>query len=409
MAARTAILVIQGLDPLRPVGRLERVLGLTPCLRALGWTFTLTVTPGANGSAVVTWADPTTHETAYAVEQSADGGATWTVAASLGADGTPATITGLTRGATYVFRVVASNASSTATSASVTHGVLAAPTGLAGAVLFGPKVVLTWADTELETGYLVEESADGGLTWSAAAGGSALAADTTTLTVPATAGTTVQFRVTALRGADAAAGGPISVTVVAAPSDLTARVRTNPLRVTLSWTDLAPNETGYVIQRSADAGQTWTQVGTRSAVNGTGTLVSWTDGTVAQGSLYQYRVQVISGANVATSNTAAADTRPPAMPTGVVGTATWNLLMGRNELLAATWTDAAVNETGYTVQWSSNGSTVTGSTNLAANSTSWSRRITRADWWVRVGASNVVGTTWSSWQRVPAPAALRLR
>ena len=67
-----------------------------------------------------------------------------------------------------------------------------------------------------------------------------------------------------------------------------------------------------------------------------------------------------------------------------------------------TWADVT-SETGYTVQWSSNGTTVTGSSTRAANSTSYTTgNLAIQVWYVRVGATNALGTTWSGWVTVPA-------
>ena len=88
--------------------------------------------------------------------------------------------------------------------------------------------------------------------------------------------------------------GPVSL-----PPDLTATVALNPLRVLLSWTDNANNETGFEIQRAIGNGAftTLTTVGAN--------VTTFTDTTVLPNTTYRYQVRAVSTAgNSAFSNIA---------------------------------------------------------------------------------------------------------
>ena len=84
------------------------------------------------------------------------------------------------------------------------------------------------------------------------------------------------------------------IAVIAAPTGLTAALVASPTRVTLTWTDNAANETGFVIQRS-DNGGAFVQIATPGPRSNTGS-VSFTDPAVSLGNTYQYRVAALSTA-----------------------------------------------------------------------------------------------------------------
>jgi hypothetical protein len=92
---------------------------------------------GGNGQATVSWTAPTgviaqAPVTDYREQYSTDNGTTWTTFTAAASTATSATVTGLTNGTAYVFRVAATNSvgvgAYTAASAAVTPGVPSAPT-----------------------------------------------------------------------------------------------------------------------------------------------------------------------------------------------------------------------------------------------------------------------------------------
>jgi len=71
------------------------------------------------------------------------------------------------------------------------------------------------------------------------------------------------------------------------PTDLTATLNMSN-EVVLNWTDNAANEIGYLIERSSDAGATWTAlIGGGVNMN----ITTYTDNSVVMGTNYQYRVK----------------------------------------------------------------------------------------------------------------------
>ena len=157
---------------------------------------------------------------------------------------------------------------------------------------------------------------------------------------------------------------PVTITeTIAAPSVPTA-VITNATRMTVTWTDLSTNETGFKVERLLTptvAGATppvWTTLATvartGTATTGVNTAVSYIDNLVApvvQGT-YQYRVSAVNmtGTVVNAASTAIAsnvlDFNVPAAPTVLTVTAG---AVGSGAVTLG-WVDNATNETGYTIQ-----------------------------------------------------------
>lgn len=91
-----------------------------------------------------------------------------------------------------------------------------------------------------------------------------------------------------------------------APSGLTAAPLSSS-EISISWVDNGDNETGYYIERSADA-TSWARVGSTGP-----DFTGYTDSGLDGGQNYYYRVQAYNGSGVSVfSNTAAATTLQPA-------------------------------------------------------------------------------------------------
>jgi hypothetical protein len=133
----------------------------------------LTVTRG-NASATLSWSAPTvlaqTPITDYTEQYSTNNGATWTTFTQAASTATSATITGLTNGTSYVFRVAAVNGVGTgdytAASNAIRPGVASAPTGLT-ANPGNTQIALAWTapsntGASSITGYTVEYTPSGG-------------------------------------------------------------------------------------------------------------------------------------------------------------------------------------------------------------------------------------------------------
>src|SRR5262249_38358693 len=150
-------------------------------------------------------------------------------------------------------------------------------------------------------------------------------------------------------GGDSASSNQASATLVpAVPGGLTASA-VSTTQINLAWSDVA-GETGFKIERSLD-GVNWAQVATTAAG-----VTSYQDTALNGGTTYDYRVRATNaGGDSAYSNHTSA-TPPaappvPATPTGLTATA---LSASKIQL---SWTDNAINETGYRVFRSVNGGT----------------------------------------------------
>ncbi len=187
----------------------------------------------------------------------------------------------------------------------------------------------------------------------------------------------------------------------AAPSLLTATSQFGP-QVGLSWRDNSTTESGFLIERATNGGA-FTKIATAPGVGGTGTR-TYVDTTVSQSTSYQYRVTAVNLAGSSSASNTATAVIGAVLATAPTATAT-AALAGNNERLTVNWS-GVTGATGYTVQWSatSNFATVAGAqtTNSTARSLT-TGNLTRQVWYVRVGARNAVGNTWSNVVTVASP------
>jgi subtilisin family serine protease len=231
---------------------------------------------GGVTQASLSWTAPTqsggADVTDYVVEYSFNSGSTWTVFADGVSTSTSATVTGLTNGTTYQFRVKAvssggtSEASSTATAV---VGVPSAPTSLSATPL-GLSIRLSWTAPaqnggSVITDYVAQFSTDSGATWSTFS--DSVSTSTTTTVTGLTNGLTYQLRVSAVNSVGTSAPSSVVIAVPwaaslpSAPLDL-AIASYGLNQVGLSWTIPATNGgdtiTDYVIEYSSNSGSTWT-------------------------------------------------------------------------------------------------------------------------------------------------------
>lgn len=211
-----------------------------------------------------------------------------------------------------------------------------------------------------------------------------------------------QFPSMTKESATAEVAGPIP-----APSNLTAAFQASNPRVTLTWTDNAQNETGFVIQRSANGGATFTQVGTAPARNGTGT-VTFADTTVSPSTSYVYRVAAVNAAGQSPWSGAASVSvpfvAPPGAPTLLAGT------LQAGPQIALVWRDNATNENGFVIERSDNGGafaavgspTANGGTGIAGFTDT--TVVPGTSYRYRVKAVNIAGS--SAWSNTTAAIAV---
>jgi hypothetical protein len=309
--------------------------GLPPSFSGVpGTPRNLTASAGS-GSATLDWDEPEFSGgggvTAYSVQRSSDGGSTWTFAAS--SPETSASLTGLTNGTTYVFRVASTNAygigNYTAASNSVTPvGAPGSPTSLTASP-GNAEAVLSWAAPSSNGGsaitdYVVQYSGDGGGTWTTFSDGTSTA---TTATVTGLAnGSPYVFRVAARNIiADSefiAWMTPILPLGVPGQVSSLSAAHGNQ-QASLLWSAPPANHAGgitdYVIQQSTDGGSTWTTI-----TDGASADTSLTVTGLTNGSSYRYRVAAVNAVGVGPYSSATAAVIPrttPNAPTSLTGVA----------------------------------------------------------------------------------------
>ena len=224
----------------------------------------LTAAASSSSAIALAWADNATTETAYLVERSSDG-VVFSQIASLAANTTHYTNTGLAASTTYYYRVRASNAGSAsaysnAASATTLPTVPSAPSSLTATVVSTTAIALAWKDnSNNESGFRIEQSLNG-TTFTEIA---TVAPNTTTFSSTGlTTATKYYYRVRAynVAGTSGYSNTGNATTLPnppAAPTNLTGTA--TAMAVSLSWTDNSTNETGFIVERSVD-GATFTQV-----------------------------------------------------------------------------------------------------------------------------------------------------
>jgi titin len=397
-------------------------------------------------SVVLSWVDSSTNETAFQVTRTDAAGVnvvfttparTTTLKTAVGGAVTYTDTTAVPL-ANYTYTVAA--VTSAAGVVPVVTGAVSAPV-TASLALLAPTTVsaaqtatgitVSWTDNaNNDIGYQLVRT--GGAVSpttinvsSTAAQKTATAAARTYIDTTAVAGVSYAYSVATTGGTTAAPVYSAAVAsnavaaLVAAPGAPTAVISTAS-RVTLSWTDLSTNETGFLIERSTDGGATFTTVTTlaRTATNtkSTNVAVSYVDNLVApvtQGS-YQYRVTAVNQTGTATNASSAAvvsnllDFTAPAAPSALVAAA------GATGTVSLSWTDNATNETGFSVQRASNATFTTGLTTMAvagatagtgAAASYLSTGLTKGKaYYFRVAATNLVGASaYSATATITAP------
>ena len=283
-------------------------------------------TNGQSNQLVLNWTAPNNNGSAitdYLIQYSTDGGQTWQTYSDGVSSSTTATLTGLTNGANYSFKVSAISAIGTglASTSSASVPVVALPGAIASAptATASPgQIVLSWSAPASNGGaaitdYTIEYSTDGGATWQTYADGTS-AATTATLT-GLTSGASYTFKISATNSLGSGTASTVSTAAVAQPatapaaiSQTTATAGSNPGEVVLTWTAPAANGsaiTDYLIEYSLDGGVTWV-----TFTDGTSTATSATITGLTVGTSYVFRVTAINGVGTATAGTASAPQAP---------------------------------------------------------------------------------------------------
>ena len=137
------------------------------------------------------------------------------------------------------------------------------------------------------------------------------------------------------------------ITIPVKPTGLVATVL-NKNSISLTWTDNSDNEASFVIQRSLN-GTVWIEVGTVNE-----NITSYIDNGLSPSTSYQYRIvarNAFGNSLPSTKKTATTLPEVPVAPSDLI------VEVMSQTVMQLSWTDNAVNEDGYIVQISLNGST----------------------------------------------------
>jgi len=223
----------------------------------------------------------------------------------------------------------------------------AAPTYLIATAINPLRVDLSWTDNAgNEINFTIQRADDAGFTIGVVT--STVGANVTTYSdTTVLPSRTYHYRVLAgnMVGASSWSNTATVLTPtpqLANPSGLSATA-ISPTRIDLAWTDNTTTETGFTLQRAADAGFS---TGVTTVTLGAN-VTAYTDNTVQPHTTYYYRVLANDPGGISGwSNTASATTPDlhPAAPTGLGAT-----VIGPYQVNLA-WTDASTNESGFRIE-----------------------------------------------------------
>jgi fibronectin type 3 domain-containing protein len=247
---------------------------------------------------LLTWSDRSATETGFTIERSPLTDTNFTQIATVGANTTSFTDTGLSEATKYYYRVRAYNAYTTSAYSSEKHvttlyNIPAAPSGLTITSLLTNKVGLSWTDNSGdESGFKIQRKT--GVTGTYAQI-KQTGANVTTYTDNDTAlkdGTLYYYRVCATNAAgDSAFSNEASgTTPLAKPTSATATAVSSS-QINLTWVDNSSSETGYLIERKKTAAGTYAQIAQVGA-----NVQNYHDTTgLASNTRYYYRVRATNG------------------------------------------------------------------------------------------------------------------
>ncbi len=297
----------------------------------------------------LTWIDNATNETSFQIERSLTQGGSYTLAATVPANSTSWSNTGLPSDTRYFYRVRAVNAGGNSPySEEAAATTLLAPPLAPGTVMASVtspyQIQLTWIDRSgNEASFVVERSVNDDLHFEVLETVDANTTDFTDTTVaPATL---YYYRVAANNAAGSSSYAVAMVTTPlpppAAPTSLSATAISSS-EIDLAWIDQSDNESSFLIQRSTATDGAFVTVATVDA-----DLTFYKSTALNSATTYVYRVQATnSGGSSAFSESATATTfeGPPAAP----GNLSVSAITARE--LTLTWTDNSVNETGFEIE-----------------------------------------------------------
>ena len=251
----------------------------------------LIATPISDSQVKLEWQDNCTFETGFRIERKADAG-TFQQIAEVNANITSFTDNNLTYGETYSYRVRACTQLNNSNYSNETNiqMVIPPPSNLNATPVTDSQIKLEWQDnSSFETGFQIERKTVGGNFQQVAKVGANVKSFTDD---NLTYGETYYYRVrayTQFNNSDYSNEKSVQ-TIFPAPSNLTATPVTDS-QIKLEWQDNCTFETGFRIERKADAG-TFQQIAEVNA-----NITSFTDNNLTYGETYIYRVRAYTQLN----------------------------------------------------------------------------------------------------------------
>jgi len=312
----------------------------------------LTATTSGQSQINLAWADNSGNETGFRIERKIpQGGSVYAEIATVGANLTSYSDTGLSAGTQYFYRIRAANAGgqspySNEANATTLQGAPAAPGNLAATTISSSQINIMWADNSgNEAGFKIErKTPQSGGTFAeiATAGANVTNFSSTGLN----ANTKYFYRVRAYNnGGHSAYSLAVDATTLpkapAAPTNLTAAVLIN-LQIKIVWKDNAFNEDIFLIERRLGAAGAYTQIATAGP-----NVMSYTDAGLNPVTTYFYRVRAsnLGGSSIYSNETNATTFgNPPPAPNNLTAT-----VVSQTQINLA-WNDNTGNENGFAVE-----------------------------------------------------------
>jgi titin len=316
------------------------------------------------------WTDNASNEDGFKLERQAAGDTIFTEIASLSANVTSYSNTGLNANTIYSYRVRAHRSGnsfsdySNVASDTTLLNLPAAPSGLTAAAVSTSRINLAWTDnSDNEDGFKIERKTNAGGTYAeiAVAGAGASAFSDTGLA----ANTWYFYRVQAF---NASGNSPYSneasdttLAITPTPPNNLAATAVSTTQIDLSWADNSNNEDGFKIERKTGVNGTYAEI----ANVGAG-VTAFSNSGLGVSTRYFYRVRAFnSGGHSAYSNDADRFTlmnAPANLSAAAVSSSRINL----------TWSETVFNETGFEVERKTLGGTYAKIATTAKNATNYS-------------------------------------
>ncbi len=233
----------------------------------------------------------------------------------------------------------------------VTYTTLSAPSNLldTSSTTTAGVINMAWTDNStIEDNFAIERSTDN-LNWTqiASTSANAVSYSDTGLSL----GTLYYHRVRAYDAGGFSSYSNTSSTTTAnvpsVPSSLTATSATTTASIKLDWTDNSSNENNFLVERSPNGSNSWTNIATTTA-----NTITYNNTGLSQNTTYYYRVRAVNsiGYSGYTSTASATTTGTPLAPSGLSSN-----LSGAD--ISLTWTDNSSNESSFNLERSLNGIT----------------------------------------------------